>query len=110
MTYQLDKRSFASLFMLFSFILLVPSGIVMHFAAELPGNQLHHASMAAHNAAALIFLPSAIMHLVLNWKAIVRYMLSKAKAYLPLKREAVIAAGVTILFVLLIGLHPFHLG
>jgi hypothetical protein len=110
LSHNMDKRALSSLFMFFSFILLVPSGIAMHIAAQLSAEKLHHVTMAAHGAAALIFLASAVIHLILNWKAIARYMLSKAKASLPLKKEAVIAACLTILIVLLVGSHPFHLG
>jgi hypothetical protein len=107
--YKMNTRSLAALFMFFSFILLVPSGIAMHLAAQSSAGQWHHATMAAHVAAALIFLVSAAIHLAVNWHAIMRYLLSKTKMALPLKREAVVAACLTILFVLLVGSHTFHL-
>jgi hypothetical protein len=55
---EMDKGALASLFMLFSFN-SAPSGIAIHIVAQLPEKQLHHASMAAHSAAALSSFVSA---------------------------------------------------
>jgi hypothetical protein len=107
--HPLNKRALTSLFMFFSFAWLVPSGIIMHFAAQSTVEPLHHIVMSMHNTASLIFLVSVVVHLTLNWKPMSHYMISKINEYLPFKTELMIAALVVTVLILLVGLHPLFL-
>lgn len=106
--HRMDARALASLFMLASFVLLVPSGMAMHSYAHEDARQLHHAAMAIHNSSALVFLLATAAHLALNWRSIVRHSLSKAKAWAPFRKEALVAVSLTLFLVLLAGSHAFH--
>jgi heme/copper-type cytochrome/quinol oxidase subunit 2 len=104
---RLDRRALTSLFMFFSFLWLVPSGIVMHFAAQASVELIRHIVMSVHNTASVIFLTSVVVHLIFNWKAMSRYMASKGNEYLPLRTELIIAAVAVTVLILLVGSHGF---
>ena len=107
--YQVDKRALTALFMFFSFVWLVPTGITMHFIAQTSFELIRHIVMSLHNTAAVIFVTSAVVHLTLNWKSMKRYMASKINEYFPYRTEAIIAAIVVTGLLLFIGSHPLHL-
>lgn len=69
-----NARRIVSLFMLFAFIVLIPSGILMHLN-DTPG--LHNDkffAMAVHNISAIIFVVSGIFHIKFNFILIKKYI------------------------------------
>ena len=107
---QLNKRALTSLFMFFSGLWLVPTGITMHFVSQSQNELLNHIVMSMHNSASIIFVASVIVHLSLNWKAMSKYIAAKISENAPYKTELIIAAVTVTLLILLIGSHPLHLG
>jgi hypothetical protein len=103
--HRLDRRALTSMFMFFSFLWLVPTGIIMHFVVQSSVELIRHIVMSMHNTASVIFVASVIVHLTLNWKPMSRYMVSKINEYLPFRTELIIAAIVVTVVVLLIGSH-----
>ncbi len=102
-------RALTSLIMLFSFILLPLSGIPLHLIGSIPiQDPLRHAIMTIHNSASVVFIASLIIHLFLNWKAIINYMFSKSKEYLKLKKEMVVALIIVLGVVGIFTSHVFH--
>ena len=114
MTSQLDsrlnRRSFIVLLMFFSGVFLPPSGIVLHLAASAPLQPTRHLLMTIHNTAAIIFLISVSTHLVMSWKAILRYLVSKTAEYLKFRKEALVAAIAVVAIVGLAASHVLHVG
>ena len=106
---QVDKRALTSLFMFFSLVWLVPTGITMHFAAQSSVALFQHIVMSMHNTASVVFVTSVVVHLTLNWKSMSRYMASKLNEYLPFRTELIIAAIAVTVLILLVGSHPLHL-
>lgn len=108
-TRRKEKRALASLFMFFSFVWLLPSGVTMHYAAKEPNGAAYHVAMAVHWAASLIFFTAIVVHLVLNWKPLTRHMLSEARERLAFSGETVFALLATAALVLLIASHVVFL-
>jgi hypothetical protein len=103
-------RTIASLFMLYSFIVLVPSGIALHVTADDGPGIANHIAMTLHNVSAAVFLISGIVHIVLNRSSILSALRSKTGPYPVMSgRSALIAI---IFIVLLAGAlaHVFILG
>ena len=104
-----NKRSLNVLIMLFSFLLLPFSGMMIHsthgMAEYAP---IRHFAMSVHNLAAIIFLTTTIIHLATNRKAIAKYIVSKTTEYTRFKREALIAMLLVIGIVGLFAMHAFH--
>lgn len=105
---KMNKRAIVSMSMLFSFIWLPPSGVVLHLTDNAAMSQLRHAAMAVHNFAGIIFLISALIHVVYNFNAIKQYTISRVKMVPTLKREAIIAFLITTFFILFLASHAFH--
>lgn len=105
---KINKRAIVSLTMLFSFIWLPPSGIILHLTDSAEMSQLRHAAMAVHNFASIIFLIGAIIHIVYNLKPIKQYIVNKVHMFPSLKREAIIAFIITTVLILLFASHAFH--
>ncbi len=69
--------------------------------AEQGSAQFKHIAGASHWVASIIFLISAIAHVILNWKAMKRYMVTEVSNVPALKKEfAFVALGVTLLMVI----------
>ncbi len=105
---KLNTRAMVSLTMLFSFVWLPPSGIVLHLTDRAEMSQLRHAAMAVHNFASIIFLVAAIIHILYNLKPIKQYAVTKAHMFPQLKRETIIALIITTVFILFFASHVFH--
>ena len=105
---SLNKRAITALTMFFSFLILLPSGIMMHFVADESTSLLRHAVMTIHNSCSFIFVVSAAIHIVFNSKLLLRYMQSKTSEYLILKKELAISLLAVIGLVLLLVLHVLH--
>ena len=79
---------------------VVPTGILVHFG-EHGLEQFHRMASATHWMSSMIFLTSAIIHIVLNWKAMKRYMFTEIENLSGFKKEFVIVfLAVTLLIVL----------
>lgn len=100
MTKIINRRAVTSLTMLFAFIILVPSGILLHDSSEAS----RHLLMALHNTAALILTITAIIHFYFNWKAIKTYVMEGYK----LKKEIIVALAIIVFLFILPVLHTFH--
>jgi hypothetical protein len=107
---KINGRAVASLFMLFSFISLVPSGIALHIAADGGFKTAEHITMTIHNASALIFLISAVIHIVFNWKITLSYMKAKTTGYRKFSKETIIAILGVIVLLSIALLHIAILG
>jgi heme A synthase len=104
----LNRRAITALTMLCSFVLLLPSGIIMHFVADEPSLLLRHAVMTIHNTCSLIFVVAALVHIVFNWKSIVHYTRAKTTEYIVFKKEMLISAVIVLGLVLFLLQHVFH--
>jgi hypothetical protein len=82
----------------------------MHFLNLTPVEPFQHIVMVTHNTAAIIFLVSVAIHVVLNRKLMLRYIVSKTNEYLAYRKEFVTAAVIVTGLILLIGTHPLHIG
>jgi hypothetical protein len=61
-----------------------------------------------HNAASLLFVTAAVVHVILNWKVLTRYMSARVGEYMRFKRELLIAVLGVSGFVLLVASHAFY--
>ncbi len=105
----LNKRSLNVLVMLFSFLLLPVSGIIIHSTHGMSEREpLRHLAMTVHNYSAIIFLIACVIHLNANRKAIAKYISDKTTAYFRLKRETVIALLIVFGVVGFFSIHVFH--
>lgn len=106
---EISARTLAALILFCAGVWLVPSGIALHFASHEGAARWSHLFMSMHNVASLLFLTAAIVHLILNWKPLTRYMSARVGECLQFKRELLIAVlGVSCL-VLFAALHALHL-
>ncbi len=93
------KRPITSLVIFVSFLYVVPSGIFV-FLTEGGPPHLKHIAGATHWTASILFLVFTVVHLVLNWKAMKRYMVARASGARAFKKEfALVALVVTTLIV-----------
>ncbi len=118
MAKKFSARAFTSLFLLWSFIILTVSGVVVFIAP--PGRIANWVVWrflgltkdqweALHSIFGYLFVIAGVYHLVLNWKAVLHYVRRKLKEGKKIKLEFVTSLIVTlILFVLiLIDIPPF---
>jgi hypothetical protein len=111
-------KVFVSFYVVFSFLALAVSGIVLYVAP--PGRianwsvwQLLFLSkaqwQAVHTIVALLFLVAGGFHIYFNWKVLLAYLKSKLQAGIRMKRELAAAslAGAVILAVSITGVPPF---
>ncbi len=103
-----NTRAFISLSLIFSFVWLPPSGVLLHLTAQEGMTTLRHAVMSVHNFASLAFLCAALAHVALNAKSIGNALINKTRALPTLKKEALVAFAVTTLFVFLLASHALH--
>jgi hypothetical protein len=99
-------RAIASLFMLFSFLLLIPSGILLHVFSRGQFDTRLHILMTVHNVCSIIFVVSASAHLVLNQKSIGSYIRLKTAEYRAFSKELILVA---VIFAALLGLGLLHI-
>ncbi len=111
-------KAFVSFYVVFSFLALATSGIVLYVAP--PGRVANWSVwrllllskaqwQAVHTIVALIFLVAASFHIYFNWKVLVAYVKSKLHAGVRMKRELAAAsiAGVVILTAAIAAIRPF---
>ena len=105
----LNKRSLNVFVMLFSFLLLPFSGILIHDTHGISERALlRHFAMSVHNLAAIIFLISCIIHIIFNRNTILKYLSAKTDEYLKLRKEFLIAFIIVFGIVGLFTIHVFH--
>lgn len=105
----MNKRALTSMFMFFTFISLPISGVPLHFArTEAEPGVLEHFLMSAHNISALIFLVAVFIHLVFNWNALTKYIVTKTIEYFQFRKEMVIAFITVVVIVGLFSSHALH--
>jgi Domain of unknown function (DUF4405) len=111
-------KVFVSFYVVFSFLALAVSGIVLYVA---PPGRIANWSVwrllllskaqwqAVHTIVALAFLVAAGFHIYFNWKVLVAYVKSKLQAGIRMKRELAAASltGAAILAVSITGMPPF---
>ncbi|MDP1891785.1 MAG: DUF4405 domain-containing protein [Gemmatimonadaceae bacterium] len=111
-------KAFVSLYIVFSFLVLALSGLVLYVA---PPGRIANWSIwrlvllskaqwqAVHTIFAFIFIVAASFHLYFNWKVLLAYLRSKLHEGLHMKREvgAASAAGVLLLALTIGGVPPF---
>jgi hypothetical protein len=111
-------KVFVSFYVVFSFLALAVSGIVLYVA---PPGRIANWSVwqmlllskaqwqAVHTIVALAFLVAAGFHIYFNWKVLVAYVKSKLQAGIRMKRELAAASltGALILAVSISGVPPF---
>ena len=104
-----NKRPITSIFAFISFMYVVPTGILTHFG-EHGLERFQHMIGATHWTASLIFLVSTIIHIVLNWKSMKRYMFTEIEIMSGFKKEFVTVFLVITLLIVLVAapflLHP----
>jgi hypothetical protein len=111
-------KVFVSFYVVFSFLALAVSGIVLYVAP--PGRVANWSVwqllfltkaqwQAVHTIVALAFLVAGGFHVYFNWKVLVAYLKSKLQSGLRMKRELAAASltGVAILAVSMTGVPPF---
>lgn len=101
------RRPITSIFAFISFIYVVPTGIMVHFG-ENGLEQFHHMAGASHWMSSMIFLVSAIIHIILNWKAMKRYMFTEIENLSGFKKEFIIVFLAVTLLIVLVGTHEFY--
>ncbi len=106
---EINGRVLASITLLCAGTWLVPSGIALHLASHDGAARWSHLFMSMHNAASLLFLAAAVVHVTLNWKVLTSYLRARLGEYMRFRRELLIAvAGVSAL-VLFVASHALHL-
>jgi hypothetical protein len=117
-TSKFHWKVFVSFYVVFSFLALAVSGIVLYVA---PPGRIANWSVwqllllskaqwqAVHTIVALLFLVAAGFHIYFNWKVLVAYVKSKLQTGIRMKRELAAAslAGAVILAVSIAGVPPF---
>jgi hypothetical protein len=102
----INGRAVSSLFMFFSFLLLIPSGILLHVFSSDQFESHRHVFMTVHNVCALVFVVSGSVHLFRNRKAVRSYMHAKSAEYRAFSRELIL---VTLIFTALLTLALLHI-
>jgi hypothetical protein len=71
-TYTARRR--VSMIMFFMFILLIPSGIMMHIYDGHVLNHGRHLAMLVHNICAIVFVITGLFHIKYNFSAVKKYL------------------------------------
>ena len=111
-------KAFVSFYIVFSFVVLGVSGIVLYVAP--PGRVANWSVwtlvalskaqwQAVHTIFSFVFLVAASFHLYFNWKVLVAYVKSKLHEGIRMKRElgSASAVGVALLTLTIAGVPPF---
>ncbi len=101
-----NKRAFISTALLTSGLLLPFSGLMNHLLQVEEITTARHFWMSVHDISGILFVLLCILHISLNWKALVNYMKKAREVFLS--REAWFAIILVIILVGLISSHVFH--
>lgn len=99
-------RAFSSIAMFLSVLGLPYSGIMNHNLQFEQFFSERHFWMSIHNMSAILFMIFAIIHITLNWRALIHYM-HKVKGAV-ISREALTAIAVVFFIVALFSSHALH--
>lgn len=116
--YRFNFRSFVSLFMSFSFLISLISGIVLYFT---PRGRIAHWSnwtffgmdkdmwAALHINSSLILLIIAAVHLYNNWTPLCKYVRKKTTSALTMRTELILSLILSLFIILgtLFNIAPF---
>lgn len=103
---HIEKRFIGIYLMIFSFVGLVPSGIMLHFlTSEVYG----HFLMTVHNLSAVIFLISVVYHISHHWRHIVSRAVSHSSRNKVIRKGFVVAAMIAVLILVSGMMHVFCL-
>lgn len=105
---KINMRAIVSMSMLFSFVWLPLSGIIIHITERDGMTQLRHGAMAVHNFASIVFFISSLVHITLNMKTIKQYVIVRAGLFQTVRKETIIAFVVTTLIIGFFASHVFH--
>ena len=101
-----NRRAFVSLGMFSSALILPVSGIMNHELGKAGLTQDLHFWMSAHNSAATLFVLFATIHIILNWKALIRH--AKAVKDRVVSKEAIAAVILVACVVGIFSSHALH--
>ena len=104
----MDKRTLASFLLLIASILLLTSGLPLHFTAASRSGTGYHALMTIHNASALTFIAAALAHVYWNRRSIRIHLLREAEDFLRTKKEWAFALAIALGIVAFALSHLFH--
>jgi hypothetical protein len=103
-------RPFVALVAGFSLIGLAVTGVANHMYGFESLTTTRHVWMAAHNILALLFCVFSVWHLLLNRRLFWDHLTRNAALLTRISREAILAAGLVALALVVFVGHAFHLG
>ncbi len=106
---KFNTSAFVVLMIVFSGIGLPITGIANHFYGFSPLTVARHAWMSAHNTLGLLFILFTIWHILLNRRALLNQIRGRIAHMTFISLEAVLAGMATILPLLIIIGHVFHM-
>jgi len=104
----ISVRPLASVALFCAGLWLVPSGIALHLASHEGNTRWSHLFMTIHNTASFLFLIAAVVHVIVNRKALAHYLTAKVGEYARFKRELLIGVLGVSAVVVLIASHALH--
>lgn len=107
---KFNTRAFVALMIAFSGLGLPVTGVANHVYGFLPLTVARHAWMSAHGILGLLFVVFSIWHIVLNRRALWKYIKGMAARVPVFSREATLAGAVVALFLFLFVGHAFIAG
>ena len=101
-----NKRAFISIALFIAGLALPVSGIMNHNLQFDPLTPERHFWMAVHNMSALLFSIFAVLHVSLNWRALLHYA-QRVKG-IVISKEALAAIVLVVCLVGVFSSHAFH--
>lgn len=83
-----NKRAFTALVVLFAFIAMVVTGVILYLK---PPHVISREWVSVHIVLSFVLILAGCVHIVFNWKPLVRYFGKTASEGLQSKRELVVA-------------------
>lgn len=105
-----NPRAFTAVVIAFTGLGLPLTGLANHLYGFAPPSIARHAWMSAHNCLGLLFAGFAVGHVVLNRRALSKYLWDRGVPVPALRREAAFAAVLVAVLLLLFVGHAFHAG
>ncbi|MCK5087541.1 MAG: DUF4405 domain-containing protein [Melioribacteraceae bacterium] len=115
---KINWRAFISVYMGFSFIIMVISGLILYISP--PGRIAHWSYwalfgltkdewQAVHTIFTFLFIAAGILHLIYNWKPLLNYLRRRTQGSVKIRKEMMLASLVSILIFVgaYIGVPPF---
>ncbi len=98
-----NKRAFISISMITAGLTLPISGLMNHLSQFEPLTSSRHFWMSVHNMSGVLFVIFVVIHIVYNWRAILRY--AKKSKEILISKEALTAI---LLVIFILGLYTSH--